>query len=141
MSRPSQDRAGRRNNNSRRFIEFFTATIRTKTVWLGFGSGCHKSGQNGTNLGKARSRKSLILFAFLCSEWLAFAVAASPGSIPGRGNSSFKIKYLRHFRLLLGQIWAKLAAKSRKIGSNRAKNSSISSRSLVGVCTQVPYVS
>jgi hypothetical protein len=30
---------------SRRFIEFFTATIRTETDWLGFGSGCHKSRQ------------------------------------------------------------------------------------------------
>jgi hypothetical protein len=29
---------------SRDFIEFFTATIRTKTVWLGFGSGGRKSG-------------------------------------------------------------------------------------------------
>jgi hypothetical protein len=45
-------------------VEFFTATIRTGTVWLGFGSGCHNRGKTALTSAKPDQEKALIYLLF-----------------------------------------------------------------------------
>src|SRR5260370_39358111 len=110
-----------------------------------FGSGLAAAVTNGDKrplLGASVDRqRPRYYLAFLALDSHALRLARVRVRFPAGAIYRSESSTCDTFASRLGQIWAKLAAKSRKIGSNRAKNSSVSSRSLVGVCTQVPYVS